>query len=295
MVASYDTYEYSQHFLGNTVMTTPRTAPLYGCAPGAPWQACELQAPRNGYFTTLGFLNAMPQTFLSPQNNYGRVQAMYLTIIREGMPRSGAPGGAAPKPPECIDTTDTRMLAGTLFPGDGPGAQLEMGSACQGCHLGRGLAAGSVLFRPFSTTGMVYDPAKLGAAGTPDALAFVGATANPWVRPAAAGGAPVVVDAAFLKTILTAPPKACSATGDPSGPLTTVADVSALASTFMSERNAFTRGFVRHAQSAFGTTELMSLEMANRAIASVASGRSRIGHLVESYFMADSYACAAPQ
>ena len=58
---------------------------------------------------------------------------------------------------------------------------------------------------------------------------------------------------------------------------------------------AVTRGFVRHAQHAFGTTELMTLEMANRAIASVDANRSRIGHLVEAYFMADSFACGTVQ
>ena len=296
MLASYDTFDYRQYFLANTVMATPRTAPLYGCAPvaGAAWQACNLQAPRSGYFTTLGFLNTNPQTFLSPQNNYGRVKAMYLTLVRENLPRSGDPGGAAPKVADCIDATDTRLLGSGPFPGAGTASQLEMGAACQGCHLGRGIAAGSVLFRPFSTTGLVYDPATLGAPGTPDAASFALATGSTWSRPGASGGA-VPVDAAFLKSVLTAPPKACAATGDPNGPLGSVSDVSQLAGTFMADGNAFTRGFVRHAQHAFGTTELMTLEMANRVLASVEAGRSRIGHLVEAYFMADSYACGAAQ
>ena len=91
------------------------------------------------------------------------------------------------------------------------------------------------------------------------------------------------------------PPKACAPTGDPSGTLAPVTDVSQLATTFMSDRHAFTRGFVRHAHRAFGATDLMSLEMANRAIATVEMGRSKINHLVEAYFMSDSYACAIAQ
>ncbi|MDB5217646.1 MAG: hypothetical protein JWO86_5573 [Myxococcaceae bacterium] len=296
MLVSYDTFDYRQYFVTNTVMATPRTAPLYGCTPvmGAAWQACNLQAPRSGYFTTLGFLNTNPQTFLSTQNNYGRVKAMYLTLVRENLQRSGDPMGPAPPVPDCIDATDTRLMGAGPFPGAGTHAQLEMGAACQGCHLGRGLAAGSVLFRPFSTTGLVYDPATLGAPNTPDAASFVSATGSAWSRPSGAGGA-VPVDGAFLKGLLTAPPKACAATGDPSGPLAPVSDVSQLAATFMADRNAVTRGFVRHAQHAFGSTELMTLEMAKLAIASDEAGRSRIGHLVEAYFMADSFACGTAQ
>jgi hypothetical protein len=65
MLASYDTFDYRQYFLTNTVMATPRTAPLYGCTPamGVAWQACNLQAPRSGTFTTLGFLNTNGRHF----------------------------------------------------------------------------------------------------------------------------------------------------------------------------------------------------------------------------------------
>jgi hypothetical protein len=288
--ANYDNWDYSQYFVANTVMTTPRTAPLYGCVAGAPWQACDLRAPRNGFFTTLGFLNTRPQTFLSQYNNTGRVQAMYLTIVGEGMPRTGSPTNDAPALPACIDAADTRTAAGSLG-GSGTASALQSGALCQGCHLGRGIAAGTVLFRPFSTTGLVYDVATLGAPGTPDAAAFAAATSAPWIHRSTPTGAAVQVDGAFLKGLLTAPPKACAPTGDPSGALAAITDVSQLATTFMADRNAFTRGFVRHAHRIFGTSEVMTLEMSRRVIASVAAGRSKVGHLVQAYFMADSYAC----
>ena len=296
MLASYDAFDYREYFLTNNVMVTPRTSPLYGCGPGsgAPWQACTMQAPRAGFFTTLGFLNTNPQTFMSAQNNFGRVKSMWLTLFREAMPRSGDPLGPAPKVADCIDATDTRVTQGP-FPGNGAHSQLEMGAACQGCHLGRGLAAGSVLFRPFSTTGLLYDANTLGAAGTPDAASLVGATSSPWSRPSTSGGPNVPVDAAFLKSLLTTPPKACAATGDPMGPLGPVTDIAQLAGTFMADQDALMRGFVRHAQHAFGATDLMTLEMANRVIASAEANRSRLPDLIEAYFMADSFACGTAQ
>ena len=296
VLANYDAFDYGQYFVANTVMATPRTAPLYGCTmvAGAAWQACDLRAPRNGFFTTLGFLNTRPQTFLSQYNNTGRVQAMFLTIVGEGMPRTGTPTNDAPKLPPCIDDADTRMV-GKSTGGAGTASAIQSGALCQGCHLGRGVAAGTVLFRPFSTTGLIYEATRLGDPGSPDAQAFLAATTATWTRASTTGGPAVQVDGAFLKGLLTAPPKACAPTGDPSGALAPLTDVSQLATTFMADSHAFTRGFVRHAQRAFGAGETMSLEMANRAIASVASSRSRIPHLVESYFMADSYACAAAQ
>ena len=47
-------------------MATPRTAPLYGCTVDSGWKACELKAPRGGFFTTVGFLSSRPQGLPGP-------------------------------------------------------------------------------------------------------------------------------------------------------------------------------------------------------------------------------------
>src|SRR5206468_1805948 len=93
----------------NTVMATPRTAPLYGCQVASGWQRCTLSPPRSGYFTTLGFLNANVGSFLSGLNNVRRVVAMAQTIVGEGLARTGMAGAAAGPSPDCIDKTDMRV------------------------------------------------------------------------------------------------------------------------------------------------------------------------------------------
>ena len=168
MAANAGSWPYARFFQDDTVMVTANTAPLYGpsCTPpaagkGAPaWTACSLEAPRHGFFTTLGFLNSKPSSFLQTNNNYGRVAYLYFTLYG-GMPKaatSGPTGADTPPSPDCLETTDQRSLVGASF---GTAAVPEVGVLCQGCHLRKGMAAGSVLFRPFSQTGLVYDPAQL--------------------------------------------------------------------------------------------------------------------------------------
>jgi hypothetical protein len=289
-VAHYDTANYDDYFSGNTVMASPNTASLYGCEVETGWKECPLEAPRGGFFTTLGFLNSKPSSFLRENNNYGRVAALYFTIFGEQLlaDTNGPAGAEVPELPKCLEPTDTRMFQGAPR---GTAAVPAFGRICQSCHLSRHMAAGSILFRSYSTTGRIYDPQTFGTEEGPDQALFQGAVGELWTYKN--GTATGRVDSAFLTSLLTAPRQPCVLTGKPADPFVTVRSVSDLASQLMTNKSSFARGFMRHAQRAFANLPSITLEMGLRSLTAFDAGKKKLPDLVKTYFGTDSFACEA--
>ncbi|MFZ9520166.1 MAG: hypothetical protein ACO3A4_06785 [Silvanigrellaceae bacterium] len=183
----YKDVPYRDILLMDKVMVTTRTAPLYtGCtAPVAPaiWAECTLSPDRANYFGTVGFLRAKPSSFLENNNNYGRAGAMFIVASGEALlPQTNGPVGTTVNGlPECLTTSskdargrvNTKAVAGVDEPLTGPFGSLTVpgfGNVCQGCHVRRGLAAGSKIYRTFGKFGEKINAATLDAAcGTPTA------------------------------------------------------------------------------------------------------------------------------
>lgn len=293
-LAHHDDFSYTRYFTENVVIADPSTAPVYGCAVASGTKECALTPPRFGFFSTLGYLQLVPQSFLRIENNTRRFSGMYMTLVGDTHARAGALDPVTAPPPDCIDATDKRYELPNLKCGNGTFAILQDGIACQSCHL-RGPAAGQVLFRPFSSSGLLFDPATLGNPGTPDAADFATATGPSFGRADAPMGTSSPVDKAFLATVLTSR-KACVATDDPTAPYRNVTNVNDLATYFIErDIDAVARGFARHAHRAFSTPSaptMINAEMAMRSMLAFDSGKTTIGALASAYFMADSQACA---
>lgn len=297
------TARYRSLFHDDTVMVSASTAPIYGCDPptngadaGAdapvPRTACVMSAPRHGFFSTLGFLNSKQSSFLITNNNYGRVAFLYFTLFG-GVPRaatSGPSGSTAAALPSCLEGADSRSLVGAAF---GTHAIPEVGAFCQGCHLYKGLAAGSVLFRPFSTRGLVYDPAAVGAGesgpGDEDFILKNALTADRKLE----DGTLTKVNADFLSSLASNSlnaPASCLPTSDPKNPFVTFKHVGELADFLLGRSISLATGFTRHAHRAFANSSTPSAEMILRVYSALQKDGT-LHDLAMAYFNSDSFAC----
>jgi hypothetical protein len=296
----WDTATYRSLFHDDTVMVTRSTAPLYGCAPptaeGADARvACTMTGPRHGFFSTLGFLNSKQSSFLVTNNNYGRVGFLYFTLFG-GVPRaatSGPTGSTAAALPSCLEGTDSRSLVGAAF---GTRAIPEVGAFCQGCHLYKGLAAGSVLFRPFSTRGFLYDTAAIAAGqGGPVATGdedFVLKNALLADRKQPDGSL-TKVDNAFLSSLASGAldaPLSCLPTSDPNKPFVTFKHIGELTDFLLARSISLATGFARHAHRAFANSSTPSAEMILRVHGALSKDGTMLD-LATAYFDSDSFAC----
>lgn len=305
----YDTSNYDDYFRSGTVAVTANTAPRYeGCTFEAAnavdgWAECQLQAPRKGFFTTLGFLSSKPSSFLEGNNNYGRVASMYFTIFGEALrPDTAGPSGGEAKPlPSCLEPTDTRYLSGGPI---GSAAVPNFGAICQTCHISRAMAAGSVLFRRFSLRGLQYTPDMFAEGATPafDAASFLTATApDMWhVQPdTAAGKAPRLSTAeansrllSLLNASITSP-AACIPTGRPDPAFEVVTDVNSFADYYLTMSDSgVARAFGRHANRAFANSNQVTFELAQALGDAYLAGRRKLPDLIETYFASETFACS---
>ncbi|NBX16515.1 MAG: hypothetical protein EBR09_04035 [Proteobacteria bacterium] len=158
---------YKEILSSNKVYATKNSAPYYGadCKKRVndpknsklKYVECEMEAPRGTFFTTLGFLASKPSAMFFENNNYGRVAAMNEVIRGETLlPNTAGEKGDAVRPlPECLVTNDWRVLVQgpTSHAPRGTASVPASGNFCQGCHINRQLAAGSIVFRPFGPIG----------------------------------------------------------------------------------------------------------------------------------------------
>jgi hypothetical protein len=289
----WTTAKYRELFQGDTVMVSANTAPLYGCDPptGDGRVACAMKAPRHGFFSTLGFLNSKQSSFLITNNNYGRVAFLYFTLFGD-IPRaatSGPAGAAATDLPPCLEATDSRSLVGAAF---GTHAIPEVGTLCQGCHLYKGLAAGSVLFRPFSTRGLIYDADAIAAGEDgPGDEDFI--LKNALLADYAAGSGQAKVDVKYLSSLAASAvetPQSCLPTGNPKNPFVSFKHVGELTDYLLTRSVSLATGFTKHAHRAFANSSAPSAEMILRVYTALQNDGT-LHDLAKAYFNSDSFAC----
>ena len=173
MVANDKTYRETLET--NVVFATKKTADYYGkdCKDKVNLQEnvskkyvqCTMDQPRGTFFTTLGFLASKPSSMLFENNNYGRVAAMNEVLRGETLlPNTqGEQGAKVNDLPQCLVTNDWRILAqgeGKYAP-RGTAKVPASGNYCQGCHINRHLASGSIVFRPFGPIGEILSQLDL--------------------------------------------------------------------------------------------------------------------------------------
>jgi hypothetical protein len=289
VLAHYDTWSYAEYLSAGTVMATRNTAPLYGCAVTPDWQngewrECPLAPPRKGFFTTLGYLNLIQQSFVNSAQGSRRFSGMYFTIMGEGPARTGAFGPPAGAIPDCMESTDTRIhKVGQYEVGGGVAHILGLGEICRSCHMRRGVAAGMLLFRPFSTTGKAYAADTLGTAGM-DLADVQSALDGTWTYQ----GQTLSLD--VLQGLL-AFSKACITPDDPTRAFVSLSSVADLAAYLANQHGALARGFARHAHRAFSSAPLIPLEAMIAVTDAFDAGRTKIPDIVTAYFGAESFAC----
>jgi mono/diheme cytochrome c family protein len=307
LLAGYDSVNYADFFKSNNVMVSANTAALYNCAPPASgWTSCAMQPPRKTFFTTRGYLVSKPSSFLVQNNNYGRVALIFFTLYGEKLfaATNGPTGDSIPPLPNCLEANDTRTFTGAPR---GTAAVPMAGAVCQGCHVARGLAAGSVLFRPFARNGEVYNPATLSTDQNPDKKYWdmffdqpdpdnPGKTIETlWgYLPAPTSPKPVKVDTIYMNSLLgasTAGPHSCIASGNKAQPYIAVSDIGQLVDEYLKNTTSFSRGFTRHAQRAFMNQTQVTLEMSIRASTAFDQGKQKIPDLLKAYFLSDTLTC----
>ena len=296
LLAHYDEWPYKDYFMTNSVMVTSKTAPLYGCTSGPEgWTSCEMKSPRAGFFATLGFLNSRRTTFLRENNNYGRVGLVYFTLRGETFKNANdGPSGetSVPALPECLEQIDSRAFNGAPR---GTAAIPNFGTVCQNCHIGRSLAAGSVLFRPFSSHGLVYNPENLGAASSPDKGDVYDATHGAkwtYTDSTAKDANKKNVTKEFLKTLLQTPVKACIATGRKQEPFVAVSNLKEFSEKIIGDDSSLASGFARHVERALVNLPTASLETILSVTKVYSDGKKTLPDLMEAYFRTETFACS---
>lgn len=293
----YDEWAYKQYFTSETVMVSNHTAPMYGCfVSDDKWQECTMRRPRSGFFTTLGYLNSKRSSFLIENNNYGRVAMIYYTLFGESLKAAtnGPKGdGTVPALPSCLEQMDFRRYKDAPR---GTAAVPSFGTTCQGCHLSRNLAAGSILFRPFSLTGLIYDPSSFDQV---DPNEFNGATSADWTRPVqentdkdSNSSTTKQVDKAFLKALLDNPIQTCVAPSDQSKPYIPVTYVKDLVSQLMQNEDLLARGFAVHAQRSYLNSSQPNLDVVYDLTDLYRNSKNKLPDMFNSFFMAESFSCS---
>ncbi|NBW80893.1 hypothetical protein EBR21_03980 [bacterium] len=341
----YKETPYRDILLMDKVMVTSRTAPLYtGCtAPPAPtgtnpptWAECTLSPDRSNYFGTIGFLRAKPTSFLENNNNYGRAGAMFVVASGEALlPQTNGPVGTTVNGlPDCLATSskdargrvNTKAVAGVDEPLTGPFGTLTIpgfGNVCQGCHVRRGLAAGSKIYRTFGKFGEKISAATLdGACGTPTAAnPCPGVATSPYrddVKEAikndkanydngqqrfavdapsqkARGGtldktSPITVQ--FLKDLL-AESSDSSATCIPvdSKTVKTVSTIKDMSEFVVGTQANVARGLARMIPKAIGKTQLTNQEVIMEVNKASSAGGGKLIDMIVAYLATETFAC----
>ena len=289
MLYRFSEWSYLDYFFKPFVRVSKNTADFYGCVNNtSEWSDCPLSKPRSGFFDTLGFLNANPSSFLIENNNYGRVASMYFVLWGEGFEASNDVSSndqAIPPLPSCLEQADTRYKGGGAR---GVASIPKTDRLCQSCHIARHLAAGSVLFRPFSHSGLIYSRSNLGALDSSDYQAALG---EDWTYIPTGSTEQIPIDHQMIDDLILKQGGACAETSDGSHiPFNTVRD---LGRYLVSNPKLAFKGFARHAQRAFSNSSNINFELIQRMQNSFLSGKTKILDLSKDYFSSETFQCKA--
>lgn len=285
--------------LSDSVMVTARTAKFYSgeCAanppPAGQWAECQMQAPRGSFFTTMGFLLSKRSSFLEENNNYGRAALMNFVIKGEVLAAAtdGPAGdGQIRALPSCLKTRDTRgSLSGDNFAPYGSASIPLSGNVCQSCHISRHMASGSLLFRPFATSGLLF---------TPESIVATEAHVAEAIRAGQVHFIPgsterIQVDVEFLKNLLLldGSEQACVIGESSSEPPRVISSVKELAARIASNDRDLAKGLARHFPRSLSNLSSTTPEIQDRMINAYETNGGRLGPMIEAYFSSETYAC----
>ncbi len=294
LLARHAEKSYRDILLDDEIMVSPNTAALYGCGAAAGWASCTPPAPRGSYFTSVSFLASKPSSFLSENNNYGRVKLLHFLISGDVFKSSvdgGAGDGAVPPLPACLKTNDWR---GTLSADKknvaayGAASIPASGIFCQSCHIARHMAAGSILFRPFSASGLVY-----GQKARMDLdPALADATGETRVNDVEGGSKPRVTKA-LLEGLLAggAGEAACAPDLSGRGQDVRLGAVKDLAQHLIGDGTVLATGLARHIPRVLSNQSLTTDEVVDRVGRALGASHGRIDAAFGAYLSSETYAC----
>ena len=292
--ASYDKVSFADLLLSPQVMVTANTAPLYGCeVPSSGWANCTMKAPRDSFFTSVGYLRAKPSSFLATNNNYGRAAVMQFVIrgdvLKPGFDVDG--GSTVVKDlPSCLKSKDFRGQKGTAIAWRGSSAIPLAANLCQSCHIDRHMAAASILYRPFNSAGQIYGVTAKVDSTDPD---FAAATAADMVNQPGLTGPTEPVTAAFLQSLLASDntEQACINAQNAAGqdrPLKSVRDLAAF---LIGDGRAVAGGLARHLPRALSNLATTTEEVIVRINQAAVEEKGLLGPMITAYFSSETYAC----
>lgn len=317
---------YKEALTSDKVFATKRTGPFYGAActtataslADGQYVECDMKAnsaPRSSFFTTLGFLFSKSSSVFQENNNYGRVAAMNEVIRGEPLKANtaGEKGETINPLPSCLKSKDWRvMLQGDTLAPRGTMTVPASGNFCQGCHIRRNLAAGSIVFRPFGPVGEI-----LNYKGIDDLRAFANTSPgelkehesilvnlirdatdpSKWANlpPGADASLKEVIDVNYFSVLLAVGKGSGQEVGcvvDPiSREVVTVSTVAELLNHMIADELALPRGLARIIPRALSNRNSTNPEVIDAITDSWKTNSGQIVPLMQSYFMTDTYAC----
>lgn len=282
---------------------------------------CDLDAERSNFFGTIPYLNLWQSSFLINNNNYTRMAHMYTVLTGEALkPKTDGPtGGAALPGASCLKSKDTRAK---LANPDDPTSALakhgtisipSVGIFCQSCHVGRNLANGSIIFRPFHLHGEKLTKVLVAEAVTalnipnpdpvPKFLEEVKIATEPGrVFVDIVQNKPKLVEVSSPDGLLrlaalldksSSENEGCVATVDPAGnkvekKIVTIGDLTA---EIVGDGKILIAGLARHIPRAFGNQSVTNQEILAAMSKANTEGGGKLYPLIRAYLETESYAC----
>ena len=303
LMRKYRTKSWKDILLSDEIFVSSVTAPLYGCTNTDPaaWVSCKMPEERSTFFASYGFLLSKNTSFLSVNNNYGRVAGMVQVINGQGISAatSGPRGSEVITPlPECLKTKDYRGIMEDNKVAPFGTAKIPLsGNVCQSCHVSRNLAGGSILFRKFAGDGSVVTPEKLDEAFAATDGYLKGllgeALKDIYVNQQESNGAHTPVDVAFLKSLLDFSSNtelACSMSpGELNGKaLTSLHD---LARSVVATEATYAKGLASHIPKSISNKSETTLELQTKMVETYNKENGLLIPIFAEYFASETYAC----
>jgi hypothetical protein len=193
--------------------------------------------------------------------------------------------------PQCLKTKDHRgTIAGDTVAPYGTAKIPASGNLCQSCHISRNLAAGSILFRPFRSNGLIVKASSLDGSD-PEVIE---ATKPGHVTQTGRDGEKVQVDLDTLRGLLNwadGTEEACwSGPGPDDGEV--LQSVKSLAEKVASSDRLLAKGLARIVPRALSNLESTSFEVQNTTIESYEKNGGKLQAIFENYFSTETYACS---
>jgi hypothetical protein len=286
----YRSKSWGDILLQDRVLVTNNTASFYEtCEVPAPnqWAECTLQSPRGSFFSTAGFLASKPTSMLIANNNYGRVAMMHYTISGSVFkPATDGPTGDTPKAlPNCLNSQDWRgTKTDQLFAPYGTMTIPASGNVCQSCHIGRQLAAGSILFRPFTRAGQIFTNESLET----DVDYEVAVAADKIIRRPGPNVAEEAVTKDYLLSLLNMQSeKACISESDASP----VGNLTEFAKFLMADGSPLGEGLGRHIPRALSNVPGATEEVIQVISKAYKTEKGLLLPLITSYLVTETFAC----